>query len=150
MAKSKVVIEQTDEEFVPDAEVVTDEAATDEAATDEVVTDEAVADPVEDDKEVVLVVTAISSSGTRSTRNASGKIKKALPKGGALYAVEVSREAIPNWRVQNYWLTAEEAQAVAKATAEAGSGRKGKPNGTGGQVTAAQVIEARALLVEVH
>lgn len=141
--RKSVIIEQSDEDFDPTTEIVAD--TTEIIVPVEVLTD----DEDDDEKEFVLVVTAISSSGTRSTRNASGKIKKALPKGGTLYAVEVSREAIPNWRIQNYWLSKDEADTVAESTAESGSGRNGKPNGTGGQVTAAQVVEARAVLVEV-
>lgn len=139
--RKNVVIEQSDEDFDPTTEVDTNDQI---AVPVEVLTDED-----QDEKEYVLVVTAVSSSGTRSTRNASGKIKKALPEGGTLYAVEVSREAIPNWRIQNYWLSKDEAEEVAETTAESGSGRNGKPNGTGGQVMAAQVVEAKAVLVEV-
>ena len=98
--------------------------------------------PVEDEIETVLVVTAVSSSGVRSTRNASGKIKKAQPEGGTLYAVEVSRELIPAYRIQDYWLSVEEAQARAKESVG--------PNTTGGAVVSAQVVEAQSILVPVH
>jgi hypothetical protein len=94
---------------------------------------------IEDEK--VLVVTAVSSSGVRSTRNAPREIKKAQPEGGKLYAIEVSRELIPNWRIQNYWLD--------KAAAEAGAKESVGPNKTGGAVVAAQVVEAQSILVPV-
>lgn len=141
MAKSNVVIEVADDDL--DEVVTVEDVDTDAVDTDaEDDADDDGTEEVETAKEQVLVVTALSSSGIRSTRNAGAKFKKALPEGGTLWAVEISRAAIPAWRIQNYWLSESDAQVAAELSVG--------PNKTGGAVLKAQVVEAAAVLVEVH
>lgn len=78
----------------------------------------------------VLFVTATSSSGIVSRRKAPAGIKET----GEIFAVEVTRVKVPEFRVQNYWATKAKAQAVAKASVG--------ENKTGGDVLKAQVITA--------
>ena len=84
-----------------------------------------------------LRVTAVSSDGKRSSRNAPAGIKDA----GEIFAVEITRTGVPEWRVNWFHPT------KAEATAEALPGRVRK--GHSGDVVKARVIEAEAYFVEV-
>jgi 2-iminoacetate synthase ThiH len=84
------------------------------------------------DKKVFLV-TATSSSGIVSTRKAPAGYKEA----GDIFAVEVTRVKVPEWRIQNYWPTKAKALAAAKASVGA--------NKTGGDVLKAKVVEAKVV-----
>ena len=85
-----------------------------------------------------LRVTAVSSDGKRSSRNAPAGIKEA----GEIFAVEITRTGLPEWRVN--WFPATKAEASAEAKALPGRARKGKS----GDVVKARVIPAEAYFVE--
>ena len=58
-----------------------------------------------------LRVTAVSSDGKRSSRNAPAGIKDA----GEIFAVEITRTGVPEWRVN--WFHPTKAEATAQGTA---------------------------------
>lgn len=86
-----------------------------------------------------LRVTAVSSDGKRSSRNAPAGISDA----GAVFAVEITRTGVPEWRVN--WFHPTKAEATAEAKALPGRVRKG----ASGDVVKARVIDAEAYFVEV-
>ena len=86
-----------------------------------------------------LRVTAVSSSGKRSTRNAPAGIKEP----GDIFAVEITRTNLPEWRIN--WYHATKAEAVKETKALVGRVGKGKS----GAVVAARVIAAEAYYVQL-
>ena len=86
----------------------------------------------------VLRVTATSSDGKVSSRLAPAGIKEA----GDIFAVEITRTGVPEWRVN--WFHPNKAEATAEAKALPGRARKG----ASGDVVKARVIAAKAYLVE--
>jgi hypothetical protein len=86
-----------------------------------------------------LRVTAVSSDGRRSSRKAPAGITTE----GEIFAVEITRANLPEWRVNWFHLTKSEAAAEAKALP--GRVRKDKS----GDVVKARVIPAQAYFVEV-
>lgn len=109
--KNQVVIETTDDEAVPAEGAVKRQ----------------------------LRVTAVSSDGKRSSRNAPAGIKEE----GDIFAVEITRTGVPEWRVN--WFHPTKAEATAEAKALPGRVRKGNS----GDVVKARVIPAQAYFVEV-
>ena len=88
-----------------------------------------------------LRVTAVSSDGKRSSRNAPAGIKDA----GEIFAVEITRTGVPEWRVN--WFHPTKAEVRFRAAPKALPGRVRK--GHSGDVVKARVIEAEAYFVEV-
>ena len=86
-----------------------------------------------------LRVTAVSSDGRRSSRRAPAGIKA----DGEIFAVEITRVNLPEWRVN--WFHPTKAEATAEAKALPGRVRKDKS----GDVVKARVIPAQAFFVEV-
>jgi len=86
-----------------------------------------------------LRVTAVSSDGRRSTRNAPRGIREP----GDIFAVEVTRTNLPEWRIN--WYHATKAEANAEARSLPGRIRK-SPSG---DVVKARVVPAEAYYVEV-
>lgn len=105
----------------------------------ETVEDDAAVTTTEGATKRILRVTAVSSDGRRSTRNAPAGIKEA----GDIFAVEITRVGIPEWRVN--WFHASKAEANAEAKVLPGRVRKGKS----GDVVKARVIAAEAYFVDV-
>lgn len=86
-----------------------------------------------------LRVTAISSDGRRSSRRAPAGIKAE----GEIFAVEITRVNLPEWRVN--WFHPNKAEATAEAKALPGRVRKDNS----GDIVKARVIPAQAFFVEV-
>jgi hypothetical protein len=86
-----------------------------------------------------LRVTAVSSDGKRSSRNAPAGIREA----GDIFAVEITRTGVPEWSVN--WFHTTKTEAAAEAKALPGRVRKG----ASGDVVKARVIAAEAYFVEV-
>ena len=95
--------------------------------------------PTDADTKRQLRVTAVSSDGKRSSRNAPAGIKDA----GEIFAVEITRTGVPEWRVN--WFHPTKAEATAEAKALPGRARKG----ASGDVVKARVISAEAYFVEL-